>query len=160
MNEYDKLPECVFDLLHDVLEDRDAVDPYLPESENEWRLRQADAYEICWGWNPPLLDPGTIDITLQGLAALSWRRQQPTMSDDVPAEYCDTDGTPLTLAYLLEDPRCKWQVFEGESRNGLSNKLRHISHVRIRAKGNPVAYHYEDLRRLIDEKYEDEDRLT
>jgi len=64
--------------------------------------------------------------------------------EDVPDEYRDTDGKPLTIQHLLQDE--EWgRVFAGKTRNNLSNKLRDVPHIRVKGKGNPVAYRREDV---------------
>ena len=84
-----------------------------------------------------------------------WRTLRCTRWGTCRLHIRDVGGEPLTVTYLLEDPaHCKWG-FGGESRHTLSNKLRGLRHVRLRGKGSPVVYRYDDLRKYVDEHMDD-----
>jgi len=73
--DFEKIPECVWQLFDEIMwADPDsrarATKPLSPNSRSH-------AYGICWGWDPPLMEPGSSrHLTQYGLAAWSWHKEQ------------------------------------------------------------------------------------
>jgi hypothetical protein len=113
-NDFEKVPPLVWDLFCDIMwasYGRDPEKPLLNPKEQMW------ARAMAWGWDPPLLEPGTLgNLTAHGLAYTAWMEWQgkaeaETPLDgtvyeswaDVPAMFRDggkPDGHPLTVKYL------------------------------------------------------------
>ena len=76
--DFEKIPDCVWELFKELM-------PGAPENRGRPKtLKPRDrweAYQICWGWQPALLEPRGMTarhavITAYGLAAYAWHEQQ------------------------------------------------------------------------------------
>lgn len=144
--------------------DNGFVQPWSRREHREWagvakgykltkagRIRLADMrMELEADPNPTILTAGGERSTPE----TSKKTGQVYTLGDLPKEYRDITWEPLTIAYLLDDPHCKWG-FGGEDPNSLSNRLRDIPHVKTKGRGSPVAYSYKDLRGFVDKEDED-----
>ncbi len=82
-NEFEKIPECVWELFREIMwADLDFKgEPPVKCSD------LAAAQVICWGWEPPLIEPGETEfLTLHGLAAYSWWKKRSPEEDYLPAD--------------------------------------------------------------------------
>lgn len=145
--DFEKIPEYVFELFDQIM----YLTPSQARPSGFKCSNYGEALIVAWGWNPPLLEPGSeTELTGHGLAAHSWYKHQLTKdeSGDQPVDWADfrngPDGSLLTVAV------CKERF--GVSGKDLTTDAEAKKHRRKNPAGRGHVYRYCDVSRISNRK--------